>query len=243
MRLRARPRAPLLVALLLVVLLPTSMLAAACGSSDEPPITNPLDDRNDTATPGPTGTGTTFVPPFAQTPTTTPDPDTSTSATPGAGTPAPLDEEALTGAAIEVLAEWTGAPASLFAPVEVAAVDWPNSCLGVQRPDIACAEVITPGYRLTFATPTGSTHEVHTGGSGQFAWAPQETVEATVTEVDPGAGHVSVMIEGQTRTFRAVPGAALLPPLADLDAGASVSLAYDQSPTGDGEPVLVWLVE
>ena len=247
-----RPRAPLRArphaqrATLLVALLLTSMLALACGSSDDPPVTNPLDDRNDTATPGPTGTGTTFVPPFAQTPTVTPttsDPDTPTSATPGTGTPAPVDEEALTGAAIEVLAEWTGVPASLFAPVDLEEVEWPNSCLGVERPDIACAEVITPGYRLTFATPTGSVHELHTGRAGQFAWAPQHTTTGTVEDLDTSSGVVALGTPEGELVFRVAPGSVLDPPLTDLAPGANLEVAYDDSPSGDGEPLLVWLVE
>lgn len=29
-------------------------------------------------------------------------------------------------------------------------MDWPNSCLGLPEPDEVCAEVITPGWLLTF---------------------------------------------------------------------------------------------
>lgn len=44
--------------------------------------------------------------------------------------------------------------------VSIEAVDWSDSCLGVNRPGIACLEVITPGYRLIFETPKGEV-EVH----------------------------------------------------------------------------------
>lgn len=32
--------------------------------------------------------------------------------------------------------------------ISVEAVDWPDACLGAARPDEACAQVITPGYRI-----------------------------------------------------------------------------------------------
>jgi hypothetical protein len=33
---------------------------------------------------------------------------------------------------------------------DVAKMDWPNSCLGLPEGDEVCAEVITPGWLLTF---------------------------------------------------------------------------------------------
>ncbi len=39
-----------------------------------------------------------------------------------------------------------GPPASEFGAIDVRATDWPNACLGVDTPGIACAQVITPGY-------------------------------------------------------------------------------------------------
>ena len=44
-------------------------------------------------------------------------------------------------------------------------VDWPDSCLGVQRSGIQCMMVITPGYQLIFDTPYGPV-EVHTNQDG-----------------------------------------------------------------------------
>lgn len=40
-------------------------------------------------------------------------------------------------------------------------VEWPDACLGVSNADIACAEVITPGYRIVFEA-IGETYEYHT---------------------------------------------------------------------------------
>jgi len=49
--------------------------------------------------------------------------------------------------------------------VSTESVEWPNACLGVESPDIACAEVITPGYRLLLSV-SGVTYEMHTNQDG-----------------------------------------------------------------------------
>ncbi|MFZ1707381.1 MAG: carboxypeptidase-like regulatory domain-containing protein [Anaerolineae bacterium] len=48
----------------------------------------------------------------------------------------------------------------------VETVDWPNSCLGLMKPEDVCLEVITPGYRIIFHTPKGD-YAYHTDRSGQ----------------------------------------------------------------------------
>lgn len=47
----------------------------------------------------------------------------------------------------------------------VEAVDWSNACLGVQKPGEMCAEVITPGFRITLETGDKS-YEFHTNQDG-----------------------------------------------------------------------------
>jgi hypothetical protein len=49
-------------------------------------------------------------------------------------------------AAFAELESMEGPPPGEFDVIEVRAVDWPNACLGVDTPGIACAQVITPGY-------------------------------------------------------------------------------------------------
>jgi hypothetical protein len=39
-----------------------------------------------------------------------------------------------------------------IAVVSVERVDWPDACLGVSQPGVACAEVITAGFRITLET-------------------------------------------------------------------------------------------
>jgi len=68
-------------------------------------------------------------------------------------------------------------------------VDWPDSCLGVQQPGIACLDAITPGYLVIFNTPYGAA-EVHTSIDGSI-----------VRIVPQGSG-----IQGQALVGPACPG-------------------------------------
>lgn len=44
-------------------------------------------------------------------------------------------------------------------------VDWPSSCLGVLVPETACADVVTPGYRILLKA-NDITYEFHTDKAG-----------------------------------------------------------------------------
>lgn len=68
-------------------------------------------------------------------------------------------------AARQALAQQLGAQAEqiLFGPVE--ATDWNNSCLGIQTGQ-GCADVITPGYRVTLSA-NGTLYEYHTDRAGK----------------------------------------------------------------------------
>lgn len=72
-----------------------------------------------------------------------------------------------------VIAEWS-APVSatmddlvarlgtdIIEIVSVEPVDWPDACLGLARPDEACAQVITPGLRVLLSAG-GRQYEYHT---------------------------------------------------------------------------------
>jgi hypothetical protein len=43
---------------------------------------------------------------------------------------------------------------------------WPDACLGISQPDVACAEVITPGYRILLEA-SGQKYEYHTDGASR----------------------------------------------------------------------------
>jgi len=45
-------------------------------------------------------------------------------------------------------------------------VQWPDACLGISEPDVACAEVITPGYRILIEGD-GRTYEYHSDGGSR----------------------------------------------------------------------------
>lgn len=68
------------------------------------------------------------------------------------------------------------ADAATIAAVE--SVDWPDACLGVSQPDVMCAQVITPGYRVVIEV-NGDQYEYHTDATGQqivLASAPEAQV-------------------------------------------------------------------
>jgi hypothetical protein len=49
--------------------------------------------------------------------------------------------------------------------ISYASVNWSNTCLGVQPPKTACADMITPGYRIVLKAGD-RTYEFHTDGDG-----------------------------------------------------------------------------
>lgn len=44
-------------------------------------------------------------------------------------------------------------------------VDWSDACLGIQQPNVMCAQVITPGYKVVLEV-NGKQYEYHTNASG-----------------------------------------------------------------------------
>ncbi len=68
-------------------------------------------------------------------------------------------------AAQNALAANLNIQSSLIQVSSVAAVDWPDSCLGVQDPGKACAMIVTPGYKIIL-TANGRNYEVHTNNNG-----------------------------------------------------------------------------
>jgi hypothetical protein len=68
-------------------------------------------------------------------------------------------------AAIDALAELLNIEPSAITLVSVEAVDWPDGCLGVHTPGVMCAQVITPGFRVTLEAE-GKRYEYHTNESG-----------------------------------------------------------------------------
>ncbi|MCB9483086.1 MAG: hypothetical protein H6675_03660 [Dehalococcoidia bacterium] len=224
---------------LLPALLSLVLLLGACAASDPPP-TSPLDESSNTAT----APGGTTLPTLTSTPSSA---TVSPSGTPA--TNAAAEAERITGEAISRLAEWLGVPETDLRLTSIEAVDWPNACLGVENPALACAEVITPGYRVTLhhvALPE-TPFFVHTSKSGQYAWAPTHGPEQrTIESIDPAAGTVSLAPvdadESMGRMHRIVPGSFLEAPLDQLQAGQQVAIGTADPVDGTDAGLIVLLV-
>ncbi|BAU41875.1 hypothetical protein [Leptolyngbya sp. O-77] len=80
----------------------------------------------------------------------------------GTSTPLPVEVAARIKT---TLAEKTGLSTAQMTLSNVSPQTWNNACLGAAEPDEVCAEVMTPGYRVTVSTPQGKYH-VHTDQSG-----------------------------------------------------------------------------
>jgi hypothetical protein len=66
----------------------------------------------------------------------------------------------------QALAAALGLPHELLVSIiKVEAVEWPDSCLGVSSPDVMCAQVVTPGYRILLEA-NGRQYEYHTNETG-----------------------------------------------------------------------------
>lgn len=224
-----------------ILLLP--LLLAACAASDPPP-TSPLDEGADTSTPGASNPLPTFTVPPEATVSATAQP----SVTPGSD--ASAEVERVTGEAIARLAEWIGAPETEFRMTSIEAVEWPSACLGVENPAIACAEVITPGYRVTLhhvAAPN-SLYLVHASKAARYAWAPSRgPVPRTVASVDADAGTVTLepldVSQDHMGTFqRTAPGSFLDVPLRDLQPGQRVTIGTADPLEGADAGLIVLLV-
>ncbi|MHB1384447.1 MAG: hypothetical protein ACYCYC_08955, partial [Bellilinea sp.] len=69
---------------------------------------------------------------------------------------------------------------ALISLISFAPVDWPDACLGVESPEIVCAQVITPGYRVILSAG-GNAYEFHTNLDGS------QVVAAALDTAQPGA--------------------------------------------------------
>lgn len=85
-------------------------------------------------------------------------------------------------------------------------VDWPDSCLGVSQPGVACLDVITPGYLLFFETPQGRI-EAHLDKSGRnFKLIPSLAPALKGLPTSPPGTPGASGIRGQALVGPACPG-------------------------------------
>jgi hypothetical protein len=78
--------------------------------------------------------------------------------------------------AIADLAARLGIGAEHIALKQVEDELWSNACLGIEDPDVMCAEVITPGYRITLEAE-GTTYTYHTDAEAHVVLAQQTQAE------------------------------------------------------------------
>lgn len=90
-----------------------------------------------------------------------------TATQPGENNTAALD------AAVAALSKNLGLDPSQIKVVSVEAVEWPDACLGITQEGIACAQVVSPGYKIILEA-NGKQVEYHTNQDGS------EVVPATV---------------------------------------------------------------
>ena len=231
-----------MAARLTLLLAAVLLLAAACGSDDDPPPRNPLDDTAspDTATPAPTASPTTPPATATATPAVTATPS-------GDGASAP-DERALevfTGNAIELMAEWLGVPFTDLSVDSAEALVWPNSCIGIDQPGVACTEILTPGFQVVLRDAFDGVHAIHGSTLGQARWRGEATASGTIAAVQGGS--ITIADEDGERVLLASPGTSIEGPegplgLDSIATGLRVAVGFDTSPTGSAIPVLAWLL-
>ena len=224
-----------------VALLVLVLAVGACTSKETPPR-SPFDDRGGAPT-APPGT-TSFPPPFTP-PLLTPTPGGSGgTSSPVPQSPEAGDRESAIGAAIEALAQRMAVSATRISLVRAEQVDWPNGCLGVGLPGLACTQVITPGYRVLLRYDTGSTHEMRTGRGGASAWVAQSRIEATVQQPERTNSALALTdAAGKAISVLLAPGTQRLDiPVGSLKAGDRVTLGADD--VNDGSPLrAVWIAK
>jgi hypothetical protein len=112
--------------------------------------------------------------------------------------------------------------------VSVEPVDWSDACLGIERPGMMCAQVITPGFRITLRDADGSEHEVRASVDGEHAWAPAHRVRGTVG--DHNIAFNLTTDAGEAIAFMPVKGTEFI----GFDAGAAgtgevVEIGFDEA--------------
>jgi hypothetical protein len=80
-------------------------------------------------------------------------------------TEVPVDLTPAQRATITALSGNLGLPADEIMLVSTEAVDWPDECLGVHEEGLACAQAITPGFRIILEA-SGKEVEYHTNEDG-----------------------------------------------------------------------------
>ncbi len=132
------------------------LMLGACAAPETPPATDVPMPTAPVATVSPIEATATPLP----IPTPTPAVETEP--------PSATGQEAVVAAVRDTAATALGVDPEAVEIVSIEAVQWPDSCLGVTLTDQACAEVITPGYRVVVEVD-GARYAVHTNEDGSTA--------------------------------------------------------------------------
>lgn len=85
-------------------------------------------------------------------------------------------------AAITALSETLNLPPGQITVVSAEAVEWPDGCLGVQKPGVMCTQAIVPGYKIILEA-NGEQYEFHTDEDGSTVLRVAEEVFGSVEEL------------------------------------------------------------
>jgi len=106
----------------------------------------------------------------------TPQP-TTVGATPGTNT------DPVVSAAKSALAKQLGIKVDAIQLVDIQPVQWPDSCLGIQKPGIMCAFHVVDGYRVTLSA-NGQNYEVRSNLDGsQIVLVPDQGSTSVGTHI------------------------------------------------------------
>ena len=84
-------------------------------------------------------------------------------------------------AAITALSGILSLPPGQIAVVSTEAVEWPDGCLGVQKPGVMCTQAIVPGYKIILEA-NDEQYEFHTDEDGSVVVQVAETVFGSLEE-------------------------------------------------------------
>jgi len=124
------------------------------------------------------------------------------------------DQRRMTELALDDLAQRLSVPVEEISVQSAEAVAWPDSCLGVPAPDLACLMVITPGFRIAL-WHAATTYVYHTDTRDTVILAetvedwrdpltplPSEPVVRVRLEVVDASGQAAAMVQaGETFTL------------------------------------------
>lgn len=185
----------------------------------------------------------------APSPTIAPGFATVTSTPPPTATPTPGPQQILEGRILDAFASLFGSGRELMRLESLEEIDWPDSCLGVVRPNALCAAVVVPGYRavIGFERETIS-WEIHTDESlDRIVWIAGQEAEGTIASIDGDAW----VIAGDSDLFAdtinpgeinvsVLPGTDFRTPVSDLGLGRPVAFGIAGQPSSD-VTALVWI--